>query len=70
MSKKITNPDVYGMLTGCMGACLTSIQHNAEQDGGMSMVVYERLRTVYDELLLLSEHLSMGKPLPRPGWAE
>ncbi len=64
MTKKITNPDVYGVLTGSMGACLTSIQHNAQMDGGMSLVVYERLQAAYAELLLLADHLSMGKPLP------
>ncbi len=60
---KITNPDVYGVLTGSMKGCLTSIQYNSELDGGMTSDVYKRLQAVYDELLVLTEHLTMGKPL-------
>lgn len=61
--KKITNPDVYGLLTGGVAACAKSIQYNAEMDGGMTLPVYERLQAAYNELLALSEHLVSGKPL-------
>ena len=62
---KITNPDVYKMRIAAMRACLVSIEHWIDQEGGIAREPYDALERVYDDLLALTDHIANGYPLVR-----
>jgi hypothetical protein len=61
---KITNPDVYKLGLAGMRACLDSIEHAMDEEGGVAQVSWEAIQRVYGELLAVQEHVVHGFPLP------
>jgi len=62
---KITNPDVYKLRLASMRACLDSIEHALDQDGGITKEPYDALGHSYDQLRALANHVVHGHPFVR-----
>jgi hypothetical protein len=60
---KITNPDVYKLPLAGMRACLDSIEHAFDEDGGTTVEDHDAVFRAYEVLLSVQNHIVNGYPL-------